>query len=406
MGKKADLVKKILNILTYFIRCSDVQNNELGSLESYIDEVSLDSPVDDRPVITPIEEVCNMGQGQGQEVMHSSASSDRMEGSCDTITGDSNDGSVCDRQGGNNSAQQSVINNAECSHINQGSKHSGDLDSEPSVENVFQSESKSRPTWLSLTRQNGVECSGDVEFREKVANRESCRESSNTDEGYCSIVQSGDYDKSHLPCRLSDSEIRESVKVENVHHVSKAVTMNNSPCDISHSPLTPSSKKTKSLLTEKLSNENKETKVSTSEIRQRYLKEGSHSLFNEYFDDEEIVTKTIDQVEEHNRVVNHPLAVSKGAHWKISGSVDSIVDASNSHSGQSEIQGHDRRLGSLGHMVRPRIASVSRQISSDKGRQPAITPGRCRCVSFILLTINPNLTNLHIKHLNTTQIQT
>jgi hypothetical protein len=59
VGKKADLVKKLLYILTYFIRCSDVQENtDLSSMMKCIEDLNLDIDAEKQD-ITPIKEDCN-----------------------------------------------------------------------------------------------------------------------------------------------------------------------------------------------------------------------------------------------------------------------------------------------------------------------------------------------------------
>ncbi|KAK3091005.1 hypothetical protein FSP39_016401 [Pinctada imbricata] len=377
VGKKVDLVKKLLYILTYFIRCSDVQNKDLSSLENFIDEVSLDSPLDDKSVITPIEEVAN--QSLEQNVMQSSNCSDKMQGSCDTLTDDYSDT-------GDNLRQESVISTFEGSYLKQGDSQTSGISQ---TNYNSQEPSNVRPNSLPLSKQDSEKCRKSIGSGTDHKDVALFCDSINSDEGYCSIVQSSnDYEKekSQLPCRLSDSEVREDVKVVNVHHVSKAVLLKEThsmeALDTCGSPHSSPNKRTKSMLTEKLSNKSgQESRVPTSEIRQRFLKEGSHSIFNEYFDDESIEAKTIDQVDEADRIVNHPLVGWRSsAQRMISHSVDNIPDASGSFPSQPDSQGHEKRLGSVGHMVRPRMSSISRQISTDRGRG-SIAPGRCRSVT-------------------------
>ena len=54
VGKKADLVKKMLYILSYFIRCSDIlESGDLGSLETVLKRMDFpETPNDaDKPFV-------------------------------------------------------------------------------------------------------------------------------------------------------------------------------------------------------------------------------------------------------------------------------------------------------------------------------------------------------------------
>ena len=232
---------------------------------------------------------------------------------------------------------------------------------------------------------------------------------STEDEGYDSIISSGTFEETHVkPCRLSDIEIKENIPIENVQLVSRTAVDSQRQRRLPSVPLVfkfPSgcadssnkglskdkaevtSPKKKSLLSEALSNDNLKNnspkgqpKLSKEQVRANFLKAGSNSLFNEYFDDDSIKTQTIDEVDEKDRVIKHPLACP------YSKSSNNLADAckrdeiSNSHSEQE--LSHSLRLNSIGGGVRPRISSFSRQLSTDKGQRPSrpstLAPGRCR----------------------------
>lgn len=239
------------------------------------------------------------------------------------------------------------------------------------------------------------------------------------DEGYDSILSSGNYEEK--PCRLSASEIRENVPIENVNLVYRAVeaqqqtTMPKLPlhskiehnsCDDmtlfdltlkeqSHDESKLTSPRKKSLLSQTLSDHemNKNSsqtveskkdnppKLTTSQIRANFLKGGSNSLFNEYFDNDSIQIKTIDEIDVKDRVVQHPLAC---AHSRSSNSIPDANRREDLYGSQSELELiHATRLNSIGNGVRPRISSFSRQLSSDKSHKPnrpstLAAPGRCR----------------------------
>lgn len=234
------------------------------------------------------------------------------------------------------------------------------------------------------------------------------------DEGYDSILSSGNYEEK--PCRLSASEIREYVPIENVNLVCRAVDAQQqtmmptlplhskvepNSCDDmtfkeqSHDESKLTSPRKKSLLSQTLSDHemNKNSsptveskkdnppKLTTSQIRANFLKGGSNSLFNEYFDNDSIQIKTIDEIDVKDRVVQHPLAC---AHSRSSNSIPDANRREDLYGSQNELELiHATRLNSIGNGVRPRISSFSRQLSSDKSHKPSrpstlVAPGRCR----------------------------
>lgn len=354
VGQKADLVKKILYILSYFIRCSDVQETpEWGSLQNCLNELHFDSPVEgERMETTPIREdstdssFCFLGREDIVSVCSAGKSSDK-----------------------------------DLKTIETDSKNAG-LDS-----------SNARREFKNLTKQKQKEA---IQFQDIVLNsiendnkekKDSDKERLDPDEGYASIQHDNDDSLTLKPCKMSVSKIHETVPVENVQYVSKSITnkVEDSVLPVKPSALSP---KSPSKLSQRLAEEenakqnnnaNCEKKATVTDIRTQFLKEGSNSMFNEYFDNEEIEIKTIDEVDSSQRVMSNSSVTLTGSRTNLESSVHS-GDMSSSFSSQSELTSiHDSRLGSFGQGIRPRISSMSRQLSTDKSARPTtLAPGRCR----------------------------
>ncbi|XP_052071292.1 folliculin-interacting protein 1-like isoform X3 [Mytilus californianus] len=442
VGKKADLVKKLLYILTYFIRCSDVQENtDLSSMMKCMEDMNLDDS--EKQDITPIKEDCNSNcsipfgnedacsvcsnditvsvrtkeAGSKNELRHSfsfdhydtkNKSIESVESDIPfpiTVTGKSvfyveND----DLQLENCLSHNETGNKVDSSQINQNEKRI-DRSSYCSDEMKVGSSQSDRTENKRISRSSMLDSLDSVGHQTE-------------DEGYDSILSSGNFEETLLykPCRLSGSEIKENVAVENVQLVSRAVVDTKKHSDLtlpliskdwsdSHSEDIISIKseeenkvispRKKSLLSETLSNESNKIssqisenntnrpKLTTAQIRNNFLKVGSNSLFNEYFDDDNIHTKTIDEVDVKDRVLQHPLACG---HSKSSGNIADTNKKEDLYGSQSELEFiHATRLNSIGNGVRPRISSFTRQISSDKShkanRPSSLAPGRCRSVT-------------------------
>ncbi|XP_021374421.1 folliculin-interacting protein 2-like isoform X2 [Mizuhopecten yessoensis] len=413
VGKKADLVKKILYILTYFIRCSDVhENDELGSLKSCLDDLTFEME-SERQDITPILEKqpdfflpvreensgSRIRQGEtnfGKEREEAALSSPRIrEGnhdkSCRQRSECSKDGekkksgstSSCDREKHQNPCDSGKVK-LLCSP--KGCVRQISVETE--LRRISKEYEDIIPKTIKSVQKN------DLHLRLSD-------DSSLTDEGYHSILQPDHgYSSLQRPCSLSVSQIVETVPVENIKNVSRSAEILSSdfieiptPNPVKPQALSPSSSCSVSRLSQKLLEEEESSSrkdvtemptAKVSDIRTRYLEEGSNSMFDEYFTDPSIETKTIDNLDAKDRIISFPLVKSES----IRSSTDSIIRelAGCANSPTAELQGtHENRLGSFGGGIRPRISSFSRQYSTDRnhisGRPNSLAPGRCRSVT-------------------------
>ncbi|XP_033750955.1 folliculin-interacting protein 2-like isoform X2 [Pecten maximus] len=411
VGKKAHIVKKILYILTYFIRCSDVhENDELGSLKSCLDDLSFEmESLSDKQDITPIlekqpdaffpvkEEHSGSWMKEG-ETNISKEKEETTQSSCKTSDkshGRSHrDMLECSGEGEKKvskcSCDGKVCQNP-CDKLKLLCSPKGCV-RQISVEKELRRISKEYEDIIPKTIKSVHD--NDLHFHLPD-------DSSLTDEGYHSILPP-DHGYSSLPrpCSLSVSQIVEAVPVENVKNVSRSVEILNSdlieiptPNPAKPQAFSPSNSCTVSRLTQKLLEEKESVSkkdwtdlptAKVTDIRTRYLKEGSNSMFDEYFTDPSIETKTIDNLDAKDRIISYPLVKSES----IRSSTDSIIKelAGCANSPTAELQGtHENRLGSFGGGIRPRISSFSRQYSTDRnhisGRPTSLAPGRCRSVT-------------------------
>ena len=427
VGKKADLVNRLLYILTYFIRCSDVnENDELGSLRSCLDDLNFDL---DKQDITPIQE------DEGFHFPHPIGK---------TINCDSSNscthhqlthqnsvisiGNVSSFSSASCGSQQTVLDwdmvkNEKCDKSyalrkfveTHETKKSKKPEHNPDELNVS----------MEMRQIEKVEPSYDHEL-----------DFLNSDEGYSSIVPGDNRESEYknqeyygskncykdfsAPCRLSVSQICESVPIENVKNVRRSIE-DHKLKDVSSS--IPAN------LCYNISKDNINTKQ-VSDIRAKYLREGSHSIFDEYFNDENIETKTIDEIETKDRIIKHHLVSESSENQEVKvknttdkdniikhplapcnsirSSTDSLsheIKHSNvscdafknscdslardtsasvsvtSHTSDHATGTHDTRLGSFTGGMRPRMSSLSRQLSSGSGipsRPTTLNPARTR----------------------------
>lgn len=167
VGKRADLVKKILYILSYFIRCSDVhENSDLGSLESFLEGLGLESPEEDK---TPVQE----------GFLFPAAADGKL-------------------QAQNFNSNSVIIDSGLHENMNSGE---------------FGNSVDRKSLRLNLPYQ---ECSS-MKGNSEVEASQEC----NQDEGYYSIVQSDESDS--VRCRLATDSVVENVRIENVVNVTKAI---------------------------------------------------------------------------------------------------------------------------------------------------------------------------------------
>lgn len=301
IGKKAELVKKILYILSYFIRCSDVhENSEWGSISSCLDELVFeDSPNEmDKGEITPIQEVSNgnftYSVNNGEKV-----SPTKVE--------------------------------------NEGFKYYVESENK---KNVSRSENTNQS--IDISKSNLPHIGGSMELQDfnkyNVSGEPSNDYSSDKENSYCdkklNPSKTGSSTSIHsvnenvlappnglITCKLKKSRPSEVYLVENSQLVQQAVKSNlpsslrehsnytsfrviQTPPDVIGSNLV----RSKSLLSQQLEEESGDMKTTIADIKRRYLKEGSNSLFDEYFDGTE--TKTIDDVALKDLIVNHPIMKS------------------------------------------------------------------------------------------------
>ncbi|XP_060063354.1 folliculin-interacting protein 2-like [Ylistrum balloti] len=411
VGKKADLVKKILYILTYFIRCSDVhENDELGSLKSCLDDLTFEME-SERQDITPIIE---KQPDAFLPVREENSASMRRHGetnlSKERIETSWNSSKISDESQGITHTERSHRKTSECS---------GDGAVKPSKFDEKDACDDGKIRLLCSPKECVRQISVEKELRRISKEYEDIipktiksvkdndlhlhlpDDNSLTDEGYHSIHPPDQgYSSLQRPCSLSVSQILEAVPIENVKNVSRSAEILSSglieiptPNPVKPQAFSPSSSCSVSRLTQKLLEEQEScskkevTEIPTtkeSDIRARYLKEGSNSMFDEYFTDPNIETKTIDNLDAKDRIVSYPLVKSES----IRSSTDSINRelAGCANSPTAELQGtHENRLGSFGGGIRPRLSSFSRQYSTDRshisGRPTSIAPGRCRSVT-------------------------
>ncbi|KAL5019218.1 hypothetical protein ScPMuIL_004940 [Solemya velum] len=302
IGKKAELVKKILYILSYFIRCSDVhENSEWGSISSCLDELVFeDSPSEmDKGEITPIQEVSTGNFAQTYVA----------DEKCEKIP-------------------EKNVKNFE----NEGFKYYVESENK---KNSTRSENINKNTDSS---EDLPHVGGSMELLDfhkyHVSNESSNDYSSDKENSYCDkkldSSKNGSTSSIHsmneivlppngvITCKLKKSRPSETYLLENNQLLRQAVK-ENLPSSFSHytsfrviqtPPDTAGSNlvRSKSLLSQQLEGDSRDMKATIADIKRQYLKEGSNSLFDEYFDGTE--TKTIDDVAVKDRVVNHPLMKS------------------------------------------------------------------------------------------------
>ena len=429
VGKKAEFVKKILYILSYFIRCSDVlEATEWGSLEGYMKLLDFtESSVDAEKTPTTANSCMSLGNQPTSQspktvsdgfttlnpdslIGHSSSSTasggnkfeplnfDSVENDCNSNhSGDTgvktNPCEACNANRNSNMTEvkfgKSVFymdskacscDNLTKSGFNTGPNphESSNLEKGKSCDSLL---SKKRSLSLKLDIPNNVEsqCNHHIPDKNKTS------------------------DSSINECKLSVAQIVEDTKIHNVKHVRKSSDFdmrqikplksdNGLHLDsLKHVGFTGSDTK----LTAQEYNECIGKVMTKAEIKAAFLKKGSNSMFDEYFKDN-IETKTIDDLDEKDLVheLRHP--VSKQQHvsngktecqddLENSIKAPSMPDLSRMKSDSSQVKlesekSHRSRLGSLDQSFRSRKKSFSRQISESSAKAMKGAPGRCRYV--------------------------
>ncbi|KAK6169131.1 hypothetical protein SNE40_020241 [Patella caerulea] len=295
VGKNADLVKKVLTILSYFIRCSDIHEcTDYTNLSSYMADIKFDA---------------------------SPTLSDRTSVGILTPADDSN--SNCSSSLSANHRMITSTSSLDFGSYDKANNEISKSDSRDKVNKVL------TPNLSESSKENQFHFPRDVnEITGNISG----------------------------PCSLSALKVIENSKIETVQQVfraapSREISFEDQKGEYSQS--LSSSGKLKSKLSQQLETE---TKLSRKEIAKLYIKEGSNSMFEEYYESG-IETKTIDEIAEHDRVVSLPL---------ISPSVVELESFNLSNKSNKE-----RKISS-------RHNSVDR---SKLSRPKTLVPGRCRSVT-------------------------
>ena len=426
MGKKAELVKKILYVLSYFIRCSDVlEATDWGSLQTYMKMLDFAETPNDvekmyfpaTPTPTPANSCSSLGTllvSQSQNNIDKFASLNPASLLAPSNKSDQLDLDKLEEDCNSNHSASDLLKNktcavctanrqpTQCSEVKFGNSRffvdstipvcfcdnslNGSYSSEPNpIERSNLEKGKpeegiiNKKRSLSLKLLIPSNCESQCE---KNAKRES----------------EGIPDVSLNECRLSIAQIVEDTKVQNVQHVRKSSDcdkkqVNPLSCDMVLNldtlkcvGFTGSDSK----LTAQRHKDSIHKIMSKEEIKAAFLKKGSNSMFNEYFE-ENIETKTIDDLDEKDLVVELP-SVSKQRYvsgdaakhkedLENSNKAPSMPDLSrvkfDSSQGKADGEKSPRvRLGSLDQTFRSRKKSFNRQYSETKALKGA--PGRCR----------------------------
>ncbi|XP_053385365.1 folliculin-interacting protein 2-like isoform X2 [Mercenaria mercenaria] len=411
VGKKADLVKKILYILTYFIRCSDIlEATEQGCLETYLEKLnfSAESPCDsDKNLVqcaqspsndgdnrtlepsspTPVNSYAKIPFSEINEIDLPPFQSMRL----DSLLSDRAKSVSNDSERDCNSNNQGIDNVSSKGRLCQAcesNRNSQDLESNRFGKSIFYVSSDT-----CFCDKNNTGETSDCENRDPTdkqklqRKKDSLRlslkipndESQNTQYFSCNgnLNESGNVNVAMERCKLSMAEIVEDAKVEKAGHSRKAV-------DIKVTNMLPPGEKDMKIP------QHVGKVLSHEEIKSIFREKGSDSMFNEYFD-EGIETKTIDEVDEKDRVVALPpkkyryLSGETTPCWndddpnKAPSLPDlTAVKTDSSHGKGDSERSHRVRLGSLDQSYKHRRFSLSRQISESSNKN---LPGRCRPVT-------------------------
>lgn len=355
VGRKADIVNKFLYVLSYFIRCSDVHEAPYTHCLPAI----LDSHCWEDPTPTPEQDVISL-DGSGPYFNYNS----------NTDTSDING-----ETHSTSSLSSSSLSHSKCAWV------LGQVPFERTHSCVDSEKTDSQVQCEDNCVCNRTNCetmvlecqSDDVATMEDDLNVEihSCKRADNLqserDEATEQEVDT---------CCVSAINIVENRRIEYTQHVRRSAIPSHNIQTCTEDSIIPiiadltlkgkekdwNAKRPTSLLSQQLAADNEAAtaqlelqKAKMHEVRKQYLSGGSHSMFEEYFE-EGIETKTIDDISEPQRVVKHPLACS---------TVNSTLV-----SGGPEV------------FVAQQKTSVSRQNSVDVkphvSRPAALNPARCR----------------------------
>lgn len=416
VGKKADLVKKVLYILSYFIRCSDIlETSEQGCLETYLEKLnfSVESPCDSNKNLaqcaqtpvndrtfeplspTPVNCDANFGFTEDQEA---SAMPSFLSMGLDSLLSDGvkSDARKSNSDFNSNRPISDNVSGKDGSCVAcERNRNSQDLEENNRFgKSVFYVSSdtcicdKLKTSSANSAEEGNCDLSRKEEIQRKKDSLKLHLIPKNESQDNESVSQTGNSNEIANPlvqlekCKLSMAEIVEDARIEKVDHSRKAVDVRVKTFLTSENVRQVTGSKDRKL-------PNHVGKVlSKEEIKSLFRQKGTDSMFNEYFDEDGIETKTIDDVDEKDRVVALP-SLQKQRYFsgesKHSWSEDDSIKAPSlpdltavktdlSHSKGDE-RAHRVRLGSLDQSYKRRRFSLSRQISESSGKN---LPGRCR----------------------------
>ena len=430
VGKKADLVKKILYILSYFIRCSDVlEATEWGSLEGYMKMLDFtESSVDAEKTPTPANSYVSLGNLpvsqsprsvndgftslnpdslMGQSSSRTASGGNKFEAlNIDSVENDCNSNHSGDVGVKANPCTACNANRNSNTTENKFGKSVFYLDSKAcSCDNLTNSGSSTGPNPTeSSNLEKGKSCESLLSKKRSLSLK---LDIPNSVESRCENhmpAKTVTPDTSLNECRLSVAQIVEDTKVHNVQHVRKS-----SDFDMRQIKSFKNDNGLNLDALKRVGFTGSDTKLtaqqyqdcigkvmSKEEMKAAFLKKGSDSMFDEYFKDD-IETKTIDDLDEKD-LVHELRPVNKQRHT--SGSAKGQDDLENSikapsmpdlsrmksDSSQSKLESeksHRSRLGSLDQSFRSRKKSFNRQISESGAKAMKGAPGRCRWVLYV-----------------------
>ncbi|XP_076443134.1 folliculin-interacting protein 1-like isoform X2 [Babylonia areolata] len=361
VGRKADLVNKVLYVLSYFIRCSDVHEAPFfNCLPALLDSQCWDHNA-------PIKSVCSMDGSTATLVDLASPPPDSP-----TPAADVTDTAMCSSCGSCTSAlhfysiQGKKVESPSPKRAVNSTQRDCDRTSLKSPVAVSQCSCSDtqvkQPHKLEQTADPpAVECEG------RVVSDDSGIENSG------SYEQNSKVKKTSRACKMTDMLIVEDSKLENIQHVRRAAESGLLEEPVALGLGTDSkdshSKRPVSMLAWQLAADSEPSvekqKAMIKEAQKQFLSGGSNSMFEEYFDGD-AETKTIDDVCEHQRVVKHPLVGSSTASSPRTSPCGCNVSED----------------GATSPLLKN---SVSRQSSTDTkprvSRPTSLNPARCRSVT-------------------------
>lgn len=374
VGKKADLVKKILFVLSYFIRCSDIlETAEVGCLETFLErlDLAIDSPGESAK--TPSFSSPTEDDGQS----NSSATPVNTNQFCfdtskfnslplDSILSKVNSAGALDSQavkGDRNSSGSGV--EPSCDKCRQNIENKvGKSVFYVNSEKCTCEESKGENS-VSHLSVSSLSSDRRSEIQKK---KESLKLGIKIPEGKSASLNS---DKSSdSTCRLSMVNIVEDAKIERAELGRNCVTgLKDSAFKVERMHVPGYDIKIPSNV----------SKVFTlDEIRNVFRKEGSNSMFDEYFEDGNETMTVDNSSHQHHRSHSHS---GRERVRFASGDLDSAPEEDQCRTPSmpdltcGQDSDHRLRLGSLDHNYqKTRKSSLSRQISESSKH----VPGRCR----------------------------